>query len=306
MSVSKQIEVSHDNNGARLDKIIIQYMDGVSRSALKNQLQSVAINGKSCKLSHLCREGDIIEVTIDDPYIPDVTGEDIPLDILFEDDNYIIINKAAGMVVHPAKGNYSGTLVNALMGMNMKLSNLQDKYRPGIVHRLDKDTAGVIVIAKNNSSHAWLGQQFQDRTVKKIYHAWVKGFVTPNAFTCDGPIGRHPTNRKKMAVVKQGGKVAVSRVEVQRHLGNFTYVEVSPETGRTHQIRVHLAHAGFPIVGDPLYARRDSRFPDQVLCLAAVSISFHDTFSGKEITVCIDDPEHMNNFQNKLETIEKY
>jgi 23S rRNA pseudouridine1911/1915/1917 synthase len=287
-----QFTVNNELIGKRLDQAIAGSLPELSRSSVKNNCKVLLVNQKKEKLSYKCKPMDLVylELEFTDPV--HIQPEAIPLRIVYEDDNYLVINKKQGMVVHPAKGHYSGTLVNALMGMKMNLSDKQDQFRPGIVHRLDKDTSGLILIAKNNHSHAYLETLFRSRKIKKRYHAIVKGFFTPGRIDLEGNIGRSPANRKKMAVVDRGGKSAFTQVKVLRHYLNYTYLNINLKTGRTHQIRVHLTHHGYPIIGDELYSRKDNRYKDIPLCLVAYRISFYDQFSGKMLDFRIKNPAH--------------
>nr|HPO50037.1 RluA family pseudouridine synthase [Spirochaetota bacterium] len=261
------INVNNEIVGLRIDLIIPQKIDGVTRSFLKNNILNLTVNDKKEKISYKCKTGDKIYFELKDVVENDILPEDIPLDIKYEDENYIVVNKKQGMVVHPAKGNYSGTLVNALMGLKKKLSDNGDLTRLGIVHRLDKDTSGLIIIAKNNQSHNYLQKLFAERKIIKRYRAIVRGFFPQGRVDIENLIGRNPNNRKKMAVVTSKGKVAVTQVVVKRRVANYSYLNINLKTGRTHQIRVHLSHLGFPILGDVLYSRKDAKYKDIPLCL---------------------------------------
>ncbi|HOV15031.1 MAG TPA: RluA family pseudouridine synthase [Spirochaetota bacterium] len=286
------ININNELVGLRLDVAITKKVENMTRSFLKEHLKMLKVNDKNEKLSYKSKVGDIVYVEVEEVENIDITPEDIPLDIIYEDKNYIVINKPYGMVVHPAKGNYRGTLVNALMGLKKNLSNTGDVSRLGIVHRLDKDTSGLIIIAKNNQSHSYLQELFAKRMIIKRYHAIVKGFFSPSKITIENIIGRNPNNRKKMAVVASKGKIAITQVVVRKRVKNYSYLNINLKTGRTHQIRVHLSHFGFPILGDPIYSRKDAKFKDIPLCLVAYRISFFDKFSNKQLEFRIDDPIH--------------
>lgn len=276
----------------RVDKIIIKYNPDFSRSFLKKYLKELRVNNKISKLSHICKLNDLIELTLEYDEEPDyIKSEDIPLDIIYEDENYIIINKRYGMVTHPAKGNWSGTIVNALLYLNKSLSD-KDKFRPGIVHRLDKDTSGLLLIAKNNTSHEYLTKLFSKRDIIKKYHAIVKGSFNKNTIIIKNKIGRSSENRKKMAVLTDGrGKECITIVNLIKNINNYSYLDIELKTGRTHQIRVHLSHIAYPILGDKIYGRKDKNYEDIPLCLNAYYLSFFDKFSNKTLTFEIDDPD---------------
>lgn len=281
-------DVDEDFVGKRLD-IAVADKSGISRSAIKNHVIELKVNGKDGKPSYKCRLNDVI-VAIVEWEDTDLVAESIPLDIVYEDDNYIVVNKKAGMVVHPAKGNYRGTLVNALLGLKKELP-CNDLVRPGIVHRLDKDTSGLIIVAKNVEAHEYLGKLFRERKIKKVYRAVLKGNMIPLLQRVENNIGRDPFNRKKMAVLSRGGKDSLSIFRVIRYVGNLTYVLVRIRTGRTHQIRVHASHIGYPVLGDSVYSRKDNRYPDVPLCLVAARLTFFDKFSGKKLDFRVHPPE---------------
>lgn len=296
-NISFKIE-NQDFIGKRLDKIIIEkFKNNFSRSFLKKYLKEIKINNKNGKLSYSCKMNDLIEIILEYNEEPEeIIKENIPLDIVYEDDNYIVINKKAGIVTHPAKGNFTGTIVNAILNLTDKLSSI-DKYRPGIVHRLDKDTSGLLLITKNNLSHEYLSNIFANRKIIKKYHAIVKGNFNKNSLIIKNNIGRDPRNRKKMAVLtNRKGKESITIVNLIKNIGNYSYLDIELKTGRTHQIRVHLSHIGYPIVGDKIYGRKDKNYKDIPLLLNAYYISFFDKFSNKEIAIQIKDPLYFNNF----------
>lgn len=256
----------------------------VSRKLVKSALDSglVRVNGKVAKPSILLHQGDRVDGRIGDPPVSTLTGEQIPLSILYEDDSLLVVDKASGMTVHPGAGNRSGTLVNALLGRGQALSAAGGSDRPGIVHRLDKDTSGVLLVAKTDICHRKLQEQFSGRTLKKTYVALVRGRVEFEEGTIEEPIGRHAKIRDKMAVVRdpEKGRDAQTRYRVLERFANATLLELHPLTGRTHQIRVHLAHAGYPVVGDVLYG---SRKEGERLALHASAIEFSHPKTGKVI-----------------------
>ena len=291
--------LEEEHIGKRLD-VVLSSLTGINRSNLKNHLTKLMLNGKNVKLSFSKTAiGDKAELEVE--WVEEnIEPENIPLDIIYEDDNYIVINKPCGMVVHPAKGNYTGTLVHALWGLDKIRLEKKDtenlnklKLRAGIVHRLDKDTSGLIIVARHRDAHEYLSRLFHDHKVKKIYSAVLKGKLLPFEQTVLTQIGRNPHNRKKMTVLERGGKISHSVFHVVRHSGNYSFVKVRIYTGRTHQIRVHAAHLRCPILGDALYSRKDSKYPDMQLCLAATKLSFFDKYSNKQLTFKIKPPRFM-------------
>ncbi len=292
-----QITISAEYTGLRLDIAIANTIpDELTRSSLKNHLLYLLVNNKNEKLSYKCKENDKIEFEIELENYDNIIPENISLDIVFENDNYLVINKKYNMVVHPAKGNLRGTIVNALLGTRKELYLSDSKYKIGIVHRLDKETSGLIIIAKNKKSHQYLTDLFKERKITKKYHAIVYGFFTPSYLCIENNIGRNPKFRKKMAVLKTGGKKSTTIIENVKHFNDFSYLDIRIVTGRTHQIRVHLLNYGFPIVGDKTYYRRNKAIINIPMCLVAYKLSFFDSFTNKEITVEIEDPHHMKNF----------
>lgn len=254
----EKIEIICDTSGIRIDKYI--EIDGITRSQIQKLIDdgNVLVNGNTVKTNYKLKTNDVITVTIPEPEYADITPEDIPLDIVYEDSSLLVVNKPQGMVVHPACGNYNGTLVNALMyHCKDDLSGINGVMRPGIVHRIDKDTSGLLLVAKTNEAHLSLAQQIKDKTVKREYECIVNGNVTAKKGIIDAPIGRHPTSRLKMAVTPNNSKHAVTHFEVIEYLNNATYMRCRLETGRTHQIRVHMQYIGHPVLGDPVYASKN-------------------------------------------------
>ena len=249
-----------DVPGERIDSYIAGVTE-LSRSNVQKLIESGAIlvNGKPCKANYKLRTGDVAEIQMPEPEDIEALPENIPLDIIYEDSDIIVINKARGMVVHPAAGNYTGTLVNALLYHCKDLSDINGVRRPGIVHRIDKDTTGLLAVAKNNNAHLVLAEQLQDHTMSRVYYAVVEGIIGENSGTVNAPIGRHDNDRKKMAVNTRVGKPAVTHFEVIERLDNCTLVKCRLETGRTHQIRVHMAYTGHPVTGDPVYGIKNNR-----------------------------------------------
>lgn len=250
-----EIIVDEENNGVRLDLCISRYLENETRSFVQRLIEEgrVQVDGNQARSSHKVRAGEKISVEIPEPVAAEPQPEVIPLHVLYEDRDLIVINKPAGMVVHPAPGNSGGTLVNALLAHCKDLSGIGGELRPGIVHRLDKGTTGVLVAAKNDLAHNALAEQFHIHSIKRIYQALVFGNPSDEGGKIEGVIGRHPTERLRQSGKVKQGKRAVTRWKVKERYGRITLVELRLETGRTHQIRVHLTEAGFPLLGDPLY-----------------------------------------------------
>ena len=251
-----------DRTDERLDLFLVRRLPDLSRSYAQRLIADgqVTVDGTARKANYKLRGGEEIVCTMPPAEEIEICAEDIPLDILYEDADIIVVNKARGMVVHPAVGIYTGTLVNALLWHCHDLSGINGALRPGIVHRLDKDTSGVMVAAKNDMAHHYLARQIRDKDARREYRAIVHGNIVPRAGVITGDIGRHPTDRKKMAIVRENGKPATTHFEVLERFGDYTYAACRLETGRTHQIRVHMASIGHPLVGDPKYTAKKNPF----------------------------------------------
>lgn len=277
-------KVAESDQGKRLDVLLVEKLGEQSRTHVQKLIKDnqVLVNNNSAqKPNYKVSAGDEILVNIPVPEKLEVSAEQIPLDILYEDQDLIVVNKPQGMVVHPAAGNYQGTLVNALLHHCTDLSGINGVLRPGIVHRIDKDTSGVLVVAKNDLAHAGLAEQIKAHSVTRVYHAIVHGEMAEPAGMVDAPIGRHPVHRKKMAVVLKNSKPAITKYRVLERLKDYTLIEARLETGRTHQIRVHMSYLGHPVVGDPLYGYRKGNFGLQGQVLHARVLGFTHPRAGE-------------------------
>ena len=278
-------------------------MPDITRSYLQKLLKdgSVQMNGKPVKASTKTAVGAVIALTIPEPEEPEILPENIPLDILYEDSDVILINKPKNMVVHPAAGHYTGTLVNALMyHCRGDLSGINGVLRPGIVHRIDKDTTGVLIVCKNDRAHNALAEQLKEHSITRKYRAIVCGNLKEDEGTVDAPLGRHPQDRKKMAIVRSGGKRAVTHYRVLERFGNDTYIECQLETGRTHQIRVHMASLGHPLLGDEIYGRAKSPFKLEGQTLHAMVLGFIHPTTGDYMEFEAPLPEYFEKLLEKL------
>lgn len=270
-------QITEETEDERIDKCISVLIDSLSRSFIKKMIneECVLVNGKSVKGSYRVKDGDEIAFELPDSVEPDIEAEAIPLDILFEDKDVIVINKPKGMVVHPAAGHYSGTLVNALMyHCGDELSGINGVMRPGIVHRIDRDTTGSIIVCKNDKAHNHIAEQLKEHSITRCYHAICHGVLKEDEGVIDKPIGRHHTERKKMAVNERNGKRAVTHYKVLKRFAEYTYIECRLETGRTHQIRVHMASIGHPLLGDEIYSNRKSPYKLNGQTLHAKTLGF--------------------------------
>ncbi len=291
-----------DAAGVRLDAFLPEQMPDLSRSAVQKLLESgdILVNGGPVKKNYRTRAGDEITVNLPDPEPVSIAPEEIPLDVRYEDDDVIVINKPKGLVVHPAPGHWSGTLVNALMyHCRDSLSGINGALRPGIVHRIDMDTSGLLIVAKNDFAHAALAEQLQDHSLSRVYEAIVVGNIREDSGTIDAPIGRHPVDRKRMAVTEKSSRPAVTHFQVIRRYGNYTHLRLRLETGRTHQIRVHLSWQNHPIVGDTVYGRGKALGLTSQ-CLHARELTFVHPRTGESVTVTSELPAYFQETLNKL------
>lgn len=297
------LEITEEYDDIRIDKCVSELMgDKMSRSAIQKLIRSgeLLVNGHAVKTSYSVQEGDIVDFALQDPVSPDISPEDIPLDVLYEDESLLIVNKPKGMVVHPAAGHYSGTLVNALMyHCAGSLSGINGVLRPGIVHRIDMDTSGSIVVCKNDQAHRELAEQFRVHSITRKYYAICCGRIGEDVLTVDKALARHPVDRKKMAVTdRPEGKRAVTHFKVLERSDRFSFVECTLETGRTHQIRVHLASLGHPILGDMVYGHQDYKGLGQML--HAGVLGFVHPVTGEYLEVQAQLPDY---FQTALENM---
>ncbi len=272
-----EYHVQTEDSGRRIDVYLSEKLSDLSRSHIQKLLKNglVNVNGSACRSNYKVKENDRISLEIPEPETPEIRPENIPLSILYEDEDVLVIDKPKGMVVHPSAGHYEGTLVNAVLyHCKDGLSGINGVLRPGIVHRIDMDTTGALVICKNDLAHQDLAEQLKNHTIKRRYRAIVFGNLKEDSGTINAPIGRHPVDRKKMAVNYRNGKEAVTHYRVLERFGNYTYIECRLETGRTHQIRVHMAHIGHPLLGDNVYGSGRSPFSLQGQTLHAMILGF--------------------------------
>lgn len=281
--------------GTRADVFLAAKL-GVSRSNMQKLLEDgrVKRGEKIIKANYKVRAGEMFVVDIPEPEPIEAVPENIPLDIIYEDDDVVVLNKARGMVVHPAPGNYTGTLVNALLYHCSNLSGINSAIRPGIVHRLDKDTSGIMIVAKNDAAHISLSQQIQSKTAVRTYLAVVRGNIKTDSGTIETQIARDKTDRKKMAVVKEGGRDAITDYEVLERFGKYTLVRCKLRTGRTHQIRVHMEYLGYPLVGDPKYSPMKTPFGIKGQALHSHTLEFTHPRTGERMKFEAPLPEDMH------------
>jgi len=299
--------VEKEEKGIRLDAYLAKKNNDLSRTAIQRLIEeeNILVNNSKVKASYKVIENDEIEINIPEAKELELKAEDIEIEVVYEDDNIIVVNKPKGLVVHPANGNLDGTLVNALMKIcKDSLSGIGGEIRPGIVHRLDKDTSGILVVAKNDKSHINLSEQIKNREMEKIYIALVRGYIKENEATINMPIGRSNQDRKKMAVNKNG-KEAITHFKVlkryEKNTNKYSLLEIKIDTGRTHQIRVHLAQIGYPVIGDYIYSNGKNEFGIVGQCLHSKSLKFKHPITEKEMYLEAELPEY---FKEVIESLE--
>lgn len=300
----KKIIVNEENVGKRVDGFIPNVQKDISRSMVQKLIENenIKVNNKKTKYSYKLKLNDEIEISVPEAKEINLKAQDIPLEVIYEDKDIIVINKPKGMVVHPANGNPDGTLVNAVMSLcKDSLSGIGGEIRPGIVHRLDKDTSGAIIVAKNDKAHINLSEQLKNHEVKKTYLALVRGIIKENEATINMPIARSKKDRKKMAVDKEG-KEAITHFKVLgRYKNKYTLLQINLETGRTHQIRVHLSYIGYPIIGDEVYSNGKNEWNISGQCLHAWKLEFLHPITNKKISLEAEIPEYLGNIIKELE-----
>ena len=302
----KELIVDQENK-ERIDKYIAKCVPDLSRMMIQKLIEEnqILVNRNPVKTSYAIQKGDSITITIPEAKETTLKPQDIPLDIVYEDNDILVVNKAKGMVVHPAAGNPEGTLVNAVMAhCKGNLSGIGGELRPGIVHRLDKDTSGLLIVAKNDKAHIQMSKQIQNREVKKIYIALVRGVIPENEATINMPIGRSMQDRKKMAVTKKG-KEAITHFQVLERFDKYTLLKVKIDTGRTHQIRVHMAEIGHPVVGDMLYSNGKNEFGVEGQMLHATSLDFKHPITQKPLHLEAPLPQYFEEVLKQLRSKER-
>ncbi len=295
--------VESPDKNKRLDIFLLEKLDGKTRSFIKNLIdkEMVFVNGKIVKAGYKMCDGDSVDVELPEPVATDIVPENLPLNIVYEDSDLLVINKAQGMVVHPSSGCYSGTLVNALMYHIKDLSGINGELRPGIVHRLDKDTAGLLLVAKNDFAHVSLAEQIKEKSCKRIYKALVFGVVEKDSGVIETYLNRGTNERKKIFVVKDGeGKLAITHYKVLQRFKGYTLMEYELKTGRTHQIRVHSSYIGHAVVGDPVYSKVADKFDLKGQLLVATNIEFTHPRSGERMSFSVDLPSYFEDVLKKL------
>lgn len=302
----KEYKITKNEAGIRIDKLIGELEKEISRTAIQRMIEegSILVNEKQVKTSYKVSEEDIITINEGKPQEADLLPQDIPLDIVYEDEDILIINKEKGMVVHPGNGNPDGTLVNAVMAKcKGSLSGIGGKIRPGVVHRIDKDTSGLVIIAKNDKAHINISEQIKNREVKKVYVALVRGVISENEAVINMPIGRSTKDRKKMAV-SRNGKEAITEFEVLKRYKDFTYIKLNIKTGRTHQIRVHMSEIGHPVVGDEVYSNGKNPFNVKGQMLHAKELEFVHPTTNKKVKFEAPLPKYFKDILEELDKLE--
>ena len=301
--MSEHIEITAEESGERIDALLARLVPELTRSAAQRLLEEglVTLGGVPVKKNRRTEPGEVYAALLPEPELPEPEPQDIPLDIVYEDADVVVVNKPRGMVVHPAPGHPDGTLVNALLWhCGASLSGVGGERRPGIVHRIDKDTSGLIIAAKNDFAHLALSAQLADRSLSRVYEAVARGEFREEAGTVDAPIGRHPTERKRMAVTERGSRPAVTHWEVIARYRGWTHIRCRLETGRTHQIRVHMAYIGHPLLGDMVYGARKPERGLEGQCLHARELKFLHPRTGEAIHLSTELPEY---FQQVLASL---
>lgn len=300
--------IDSENAGVRIDKFLSDEIEELTRSSLVNLIAdgNVKVNNKEVSKNYKLKSGDNIAVSVPEPVEYEAEAENIPLDIVYEDNDLLVVNKPKGMVVHPAAGNYTGTLVNALLyHCKDNLSGINGVLRPGIVHRIDKDTSGLLLVAKNDKAHNSLAEQIKEHSLTREYEAIVFGNIKDDTGVIDAPIGRHHSDRKKMAVTDKNSKNAVTHYKVLERLKGYTYIKFKLETGRTHQIRVHCAYIGHPVSGDKVYGVKNEKTNMESQCLHARKIGFIHPSTGEYMEFVSDLPNYFSDYLIKLRNISK-
>ena len=290
-------------SGERLDKAVSLLCENISRSSAQTLIEdgNVLVNNKVANKKTSLKEGDCVTINIPEPKELDVTPENIPLDIVYEDEHLLVVNKPKGMVVHPAAGNYSGTLVNALLyHCGDSLSGINGVIRPGIVHRIDKDTSGLLIVAKTDVAHNGLAKQIKEHSFKREYRTVVVGNIKDDSGTIDAPIGRHPKDRKKQAVTDKNSRNAITHYEVIERFNGFTFLRVILETGRTHQIRVHMSYRGNPVAGDTVYGNSKKTYGLEGQCLHAAVIGFVHPITNEYLEFESALPDYFTDFLKRI------
>ncbi len=303
MVYAQIFNVTNEQAGERIDKFICNNCEVNSRSAVQKLLDDgqVTVSGIVVSKNYKVKNGDRISLVIPEPKELEIVAQNIPLDICYEDNDLLVVNKAKGMVVHPAAGNYDGTLVNALLyHCKGSLSGINGVIRPGIVHRIDKDTSGLLIVAKNDFAHINLAEQIKAHSFTREYQSVVYGKFKSNSGTVDAPIGRHPVDRKKMTVTTKNSKNAVTHYEVLQEFKDFTHLRLRLETGRTHQIRVHMSYIGHPVAGDAVYGPKNVIKYLEGQCLHAGKIGFKHPRSGKYIEIESELPDYFTDFIRRI------
>lgn len=304
MSTIFDFVITEESEEERIDKCLTGLIDSLSRSYIQKLLKegSITVNGQTVsKASFRVKPEDNVQLILPPAVVPDILPEDIPLSVLYEDEDVIVVDKPKGMVVHPAPGHYTGTLVNALLyHCREGLSGINGVLRPGIVHRIDRDTTGSVIACKNDDAHNSIAAQLKEHSIVRRYHAIVHGNLKEDTGTVHTQIGRHPNDRKKMAVLPQGGKEAITHYKVLQRFGRYTYIECRLETGRTHQIRVHMAHLGHPLLGDEVYGPKDGPFRLNGQTLHAKILGFVHPRTGEYIETDAPLPEYFETLLKKL------